>query len=250
MVNLARIPRLFVDTPLATGSSATLNRQQAHYVANVMRLKSGDPLRLFNGRDGEYLCTIAFAGKREAAVTCTEQTARHREPPDLDYLFAPLKHARLDYMAQKATEMGVRRLHPVFTARTVAQRINLDRLKANTIEAAEQCNMVTVPEVLPPEPLDAVLANWDPGRRLIVCDEASPIADPLAALERLPSGPFALLIGPEGGFTESEMNALRALDFVTAISLGPRVMRADTAAVAALALVQAVHGDWSGHHQD
>ncbi|HUE44908.1 MAG TPA: 16S rRNA (uracil(1498)-N(3))-methyltransferase [Aestuariivirgaceae bacterium] len=250
MVNLARIPRLYVDAPLATGTSVTLNRQQSHYVANVMRLKSGDALRLFNGRDGEYLCTIETAGKRDGAVTCTEQTARHREPPDLDYIFAPLKHARLDYMAQKATEMGVRRLRPVFTERTISQRVNLDRLEANTIEAAEQCNMVTVPEVLPPEPLDAVLANWDPSRRLIVCDEAAPIADPLAALKAVPSGPLALLVGPEGGFTEAEAETLRALAFVTAISLGPRIMRADTAAVAALALVQAVHGDWSEHQQD
>jgi 16S rRNA (uracil1498-N3)-methyltransferase len=250
MVNLARIPRLYVDAPLAVGTSVALNRQQAHYVANVMRLKPGDALRLFNGRDGEYLCTIEAADKRDGAVTCTEPTAPHREPPDLDYVFAPLKHARLDYMAQKATEMGVRRLRPVFTERTVASRVNLDRLRANTIEAAEQCNMVTVPDVLEPEPLDAVLARWDPARRLIVCDEAAPIADPLAALKRLPPGPFALLVGPEGGFSEAEADALHALPFVTAISLGPRIMRADTAAVAALALVQAVHGDWSDHQPD
>jgi 16S rRNA (uracil1498-N3)-methyltransferase len=250
MVNLARIPRLYVDAPLAAGTSVALSRQQAHYVANVMRLKAGDALRLFNGRDGEYLCTIETAGKRGGAVTCTEQTAGHRQPPDLDYLFAPLKHARLDYMAQKATEMGARRLRPVFTERTVAGRVNLERLKANTIEAAEQCNMVTVPEVLPPEPLDAILAQWDPSRRLIVCDETAPIADPLAVLKALPPGPLALLIGPEGGFSEVEAEGLRALGFVTAISLGPRVMRADTAAVAALALIQAVHGDWSEHQQD
>jgi 16S rRNA (uracil1498-N3)-methyltransferase len=250
MGNLARIPRLYVDAPLAAGTSVSLSRQQAHYVANVMRLKPGDALRLFNGRDGEWLCTIEIAGKRDGAVTCTEQTADHRQPPDLDYVFAPLKHARLDYMAQKATEMGARRLRPVFTERTVAQRVNLDRLKANTIEAAEQCNLVSVPEVLPPELLDAVLARWDPARRLIHCDETAPIADPLAALKAVPSGPLALLIGPEGGFSEAEAEALRALPFVTAISLGPRVMRADTAAVAALALVQAVHGDWPGHQQD
>jgi 16S rRNA (uracil1498-N3)-methyltransferase len=154
-------------------------------------------------------------------------------------------------MAQKATEMGARRLRPVFTERTVAQRVNLERLKANTIEAAEQCNMVTVPEVLPPEPLDAASSpDGTRQRRLIVCDEAAPIADPLAALKALPPGPLALLIGPEGGFSEAEPNAAGKLGFVTAISLGPRVMRADTAAVAALALVQAVHGDWSDHQQD
>jgi 16S rRNA (uracil1498-N3)-methyltransferase len=250
MPNLARLPRLYVEAPLAAGTSVALSRQQVHYVANVMRLKTGDALRLFNGRDGEWLCTIESAGKRDCTVTCAEQTAGHRLPCDLDYLFAPLKHARLDYMAQKATEMGARRLRPVFTERTVASRVNLERLRANTIEAAEQCNMVTVPEVLPLEPLDAVIARWDPSRRLVVCDEAAPIADPLAALKRLPSGPLALLIGPEGGFSEAEAEGLRALGFVTAISLGPRVMRADTAAVAALALVQAVHGDWSDHQQD
>ena len=250
MTNLARIPRLYVEAPLAPGAPVTLARQQAHYVVNVMRLKAGDALRLFNGRDGEWLCTIESAGKRDGTVTCTEQTAGHRQPPDLDYLFAPLKHARLDYMAQKATEMGARRLRPVFTERTVAGRVNLDRLAANAIEAAEQCNMVTVPEVLPPEPLDAALGHWDPERRLIVCDEAAPIADPLAALKILPPGPLALLIGPEGGFSEAEAERLRGLDFVTPISLGPRVMRADTAAVAALALVQAVHGDWSGQQQN
>jgi 16S rRNA (uracil1498-N3)-methyltransferase len=211
MVNLAHIPRLYVDAPLAAGASVALSRQQTHYVGNVMRLKPGDALRLFNGRDGEYLCTIEIAGKRDGAVTCTEQTAAHREPPDLDYMFAPLKHARLDYMAQKATEMGVRRLRPVFTERTVASRVNLERLRANTIEAAEQCNRVTVPVVMEPEPLDGVLSQWDPARRLIVCDEAAPIADPLAALKALPSGPLALLIGPEGGFSEAEAETLRAL---------------------------------------
>jgi 16S rRNA (uracil1498-N3)-methyltransferase len=178
-------------------------------------------------------------------VVCDERSVEPSQPPDLDYLFAPLKHARLDYMAQKATEMGVRRLRPVFTAHTVAGRVNVERLKANAVEAAEQCNLVSVPEVLPPEPLDDVLARWEPQRRLIFCDEAAPIADPLAALQGVPPGPLALLIGPEGGFSEAEAEALRKLPFVTAISLGPRVMRADTAAVAALALVQAVRGDWA-----
>ena len=245
MARLARIPRLHVALPLSPGAAVPLSREQAHYVTNVMRLKPGDPLRLFNGRDGEWLCTIASAGKRDCSVVCDKRSAEPRQPPDLDYLFAPLKHARLDYMAQKATELGVRRLRPVFTAHTVAGRVNVERLKANAVEAAEQCNLVSVPEVLTPEPLDSVLAGWDPQRRLIFCDEAAPIADPLAALEGVPRGPLALLIGPEGGFSEAEAEALRKLSFVTAISLGPRVMRADTAAVAALALVQAVWGDWA-----
>ena len=245
MPNLARIPRLYVEAPLASGASLSLSREQAHYVANVMRLKQGASLRLFNGRDGEWLCTIAAAGKRDCSVICHDRTAEVRQPPDLDYLFAPLKHARLDYMAQKATEMGVRRLRPVFTERTVAQRVNLDRLKANAIEAAEQCNLVTVPDVLRPETLDSILRQWDPRRRLIFCDETAAIADPIAALNGLPCGPLGLLIGPEGGFSDAERAMLRGQKFVTAISLGPRVMRSDTAAVAALALIQAVRGDWA-----
>jgi 16S rRNA (uracil1498-N3)-methyltransferase len=250
MPNLARIPRLYVEAPLVPGAYVSLGREQAHYVCNVMRLKAGQPLRLFNGRDGEWLCTIDAAGKRECSLTCTEQTAGHRQPPDLDYLFSPLKHARLDYMAQKATEMGARRLRPVFTERTVATRVNLERLRANAVEAAEQCNLVTVPEVLPPEPLKAIVAQWDPQRRLVFCDEAAAIADPIEALKGLPRGPLGLLIGPEGGFSEVERETLLALEFVTAISLGPRVMRADTAGVAALALVQAVWGDWANHQRD
>lgn len=245
MANLARIPRLYVEAPLAGGASVGLSREQAHYVANVMRLKPGDALRLFNGRDGEWLCTIAAAGKRDCAVTCDERTANFRQTPDLDYLFAPLKHARLDYMAQKATEMGVRRLRPVFTQRTVAQRVNLERLRANAIEAAEQCNLMSVPDVLAPVTFAHLLAQWEPQRRLVFCDEASAIADPLEALKSVPRGALGLLIGPEGGFSEPERATLLACCFVTAISLGPRIMRADTAAVAALALVQAVHGDWS-----
>ena len=227
-----------------------LSREQAHYVGNVMRLGPGDRLRLFNGRDGEWLCTIAAAGKRDFTAVCDEPSGKFRELPDLDYLFAPLKHARLDYMAQKATEMGVRRLRPVYTERTEARRVNLERLKANAIEAAEQCNLVTVPEVMPPETLDKVLAHWDRQRRLVFCDETAAPGDPIDSLKSLPRGPLALLIGPEGGFSEAERDALRGLEFVTAISLGPRVMRADTAAVAALALVQAVCGDWGNHQQD
>lgn len=247
MANFARIPRLYVEAPLARGASVTLSREQAHYVANVMRLKPGASLRLFNGRDGEWLCTIAAAGKRDCTVICADKTAEFHQTPDIDYLFAPLKHARLDYMAQKATEMGVRRLRPVITERTVAQRVNVERLRANAIEAAEQCNLVAVPEIVPPETLAKVVADWNPQRRLIFCDETAAIADPVAALGSVPQGPLGLLIGPEGGFSEAERTKLRALGFVTAVSLGPRVMRADTAAIAALALIQAVRGDWSTH---
>jgi 16S rRNA (uracil1498-N3)-methyltransferase len=244
MTTFARTPRLYTEAPLARGAEVALSREQAHYVANVMRLKTGDPLRLFNGRDGEWLCRLVSVGKRGTDAVCNDHTAEARQPPDIDYLFAPLKHARLDYMAQKATEMGVRRLRPVFTERTVAQRVNLQRLRANAIEAAEQCNLVAVPDVLAPAPLDKVVADWDPARRLIFCDETAGRADPIAVLESLETGPLGLLIGPEGGFSEAERALLHGRAFVTVMALGPRVMRADTAAVAALALLQAVRGDW------
>ena len=250
MTKLARSPRLYTEAPLGRGSTVALTREQAHYVANVMRLKAGDALRLFNGRDGEWLCTVAEAAKRGCTVVCDDRTADARLAPDIDYLFAPLKHARLDYMAQKATELGVRRLRPVFTERTVAQRVNLQRLKANVVEAAEQCNLVALPEVLAPQTLERVMADWDPARRLILCDECAAMADPIAVLKGLGRGPLGLLVGPEGGFSEAERTMLRGASFVTAISLGPLVMRADTAAVAALAIVQAVLGNWSADRPD
>ncbi len=243
--NLARIPRLYVDQPLETGADVSLGRDQAHYVHGVMRLKAGDPLRLFNGRDGEWLVTIASAGKRGAAVVCAEQLAPAVAPPDIDYLFAPLKAARLDYVAQKATEMGARRLRPVITARTIVSRLKIERLQANAIEAAEQCNLVWVPEVLAEEPLQRILDHWDAGRRLIFCDEASAGASPLAVLKAVAPGPLAVLVGPEGGFTPEERSRLLALPFVVPVSLGPRIMRADTAAVAIMALVEATLGDWA-----
>lgn len=247
--NLSRSPRLYSEAILQPGATVPLAREQTHYVVNVMRLKSGDRLRLFNGRDGEWLCTVESAGKRGCDVVCGAKITDPQLPPDIDYLFAPLKHARLDYVAQKATEMGVRRLRPVITERTVAQRVKVERIRANAIEAAEQCNLVAVPEVVPPKRLERLLAEWDPARRLIFCDEAAPVSDPLKALSSLPRGPMALLLGPEGGFMEAERALLLGLPFVTAISLGPRVLRADTAGVAALALIQAVHGDWSGHQR-
>jgi 16S rRNA (uracil1498-N3)-methyltransferase len=245
MANLARTPRLYVEAALAGGVTVALSREQTHYVANVMRLKAGGALRLFNGRDGEWLGTIQTLARRDCTVACSDRMAAFRPAPDIDYLFAPLKHARLDYMAEKATEMGVRRLRPVFTERTVAGRVNLDRLRANAIEAAEQCNLLSVPEVLAPVAFADLLGAWQPMRHLVFCDEAGTIADPLAALRAVPRGPLGLLVGPEGGFSEPERAALLNCRFVTAISLGPRVLRADTAAVAGLTLLQAVHGDWA-----
>jgi 16S rRNA (uracil1498-N3)-methyltransferase len=183
-------------------------------------------------------------GKRALEAVCAERIAAPCLPPDIDYVFAPLKAARLDFIAQKATEMGARRLRPVITARTVVERVRTDRLLANAIEAAEQCGLVAVPEVLAEEPLRRVLSAWDPTRRLVFCDEAGAVTSPLAALQALPPGPLAVLVGPEGGFAPEERERLLALPFVTAVSLGPRVMRADTAGIAILALVQATLGDW------
>jgi 16S rRNA (uracil1498-N3)-methyltransferase len=236
-------PRLHLDEPLAEHRELALAREQAHYLTAVLRLAGGDPVRLFNTRDGEWLAYLATVTKKSVSVRCERRVAEARLPPDIDYLFAPLKHARLDYVVQKATELGVRRLRPVITQRTVAERVNLDRMRANVVEAAEQCNLVALPEVLEPEKLETVIAGWQPGRALIYSDETAAIANPIAAISQLKL-PAAVLIGPEGGFTEVEKSLLKSCSFVAAISLGPRILRADTAAVAALTLVQAAIGDW------
>jgi 16S rRNA (uracil1498-N3)-methyltransferase len=236
--------RLFVSSDLAPGASVELDPAQAHYLINVLRCKAGEEILLFNGKDGEWLGGLSAATKKRAIVSLIQQTRRQIPAPDLHYLFAPLKRARLDYMAQKATELGASRLMPVITRRTVAERVNRARLIANAVEAAEQCGILWVPEVGEPEKLAAILAGWDEKRLLIFADEASPIASPLAALDSKEKRPLAVLIGPEGGFEEEERALLLAQPFVLPISLGPRVMRADTAAVAALALVNATLGDW------
>ena len=236
-------PRLHVETPLSEGAEFALAQEQGHYLIHVLRQSSGDAVALFNGIDGEWLGYITTVTKKSVHVRLERLTAEVQAPPDIDYLFAPLKHARLDYMVQKATELGARRLRPVITQRTIAERVNLDRMKANAVEAAEQCNLVFVPEVLEPLPLAKVLANWDPSRRLIYCDETASVANPIEALKNI-APPAAVLVGPEGGFTLEERQHLKSLSFVTAISLGPRIMRADTVAIAALAVVQATIGDW------
>lgn len=243
--SLQRTPRLYVLAPLKAGQTVTLEDRQAHYLLHVLRLGAGATFRLFNGRDGEWLAEIIGVRKRDLTLKCDRKLREAQPPPDIDYLFAPLKHARLDYLAQKATEMGAGRLRPVITRRTIAERVNIERLKSNVIEAAEQCNLVGLPEVLEPELLDSVIAGWDASRRLIYCDEGKPAADPLSVLRSIQRGPLAVLVGPEGGFAPEEQRLLRNQSFVSVISLGPRIMRADTAAVAALALVQAVLGDWS-----
>ena len=236
-------PRLHVETKLSEGVAFALPREQGHYLAHVLRLAAGDAVCVFNGEDGEWLSYITTVGKKAVEIRIEKKRADVQLPPDIDYVFAPLKHARLDYMVQKATELGARRLRPVITARTIAERVNLERMKLNAIEASEQCNLVFVPEVLEPLPLGKLLAQWDAGRALIYCDEAAPLGSATTALASLTT-PAAVLVGPEGGFTIEEREHLRRLPFVTPISLGPRIMRADTVAIAALALVQAVLGDW------
>jgi 16S rRNA (uracil1498-N3)-methyltransferase len=236
--------RLFVEAPLAGGAVVPLTADQLNYLRNVLRFADGDGLLVFDGRSGEWRARYRATGKKTAELEIVSRTRPQPPPADLWYLFAPLKHARLDYMVQKAVEMGATRLAPVLTRRSQASRVNLDRMHANAVEAAEQCGVLQLPEVVPEEKLAAVLDGWDPARRLIFCDEAAPVADPLAALAVVPHGPLAVLIGPEGGFDETERKQLLALPNVTAIALGPRILRADTAAVAALAVIQAVLGDW------
>ena len=236
--------RLFVEADLATGARISCTPGQTNYVRNVLRLRAGDEILLFNGRNGEWRATVGDGPKRGSVLDLGEQTRLQEGGPDVDYLFAPLKRARLDYMVEKATEMGVASLRPVLTRRTTPERVNLDRMRANAIEAAEQCGILRIPDVRQPERLERLLLEWDGTRTLVFCDENSDIADPLAALANVKSQPVALLIGPEGGFDPSERELLLAQRFVIGISLGSRILRADTAAVAALALVNAVAGDW------
>jgi 16S rRNA (uracil1498-N3)-methyltransferase len=236
--------RLFVEADLAEAATVSCSAAQANYLKNVLRLKGGDSIVVFNGRDGEWRAELVEAGKRGATLLVRAPVRPQEGGPDIDYLFAPLKRARLDYLVQKATEMGVARLRPVITRRTTPERVNVERMRANAIEAAEQCGILRIPEVHPPQKLENAIAGWDAARPLIFCDEGSEEHCPFTALARLEPGPLALLIGPEGGFDESERALLSSKPFVTRISLGPRILRADTAAVAALALVNAVLGDW------
>jgi 16S rRNA (uracil1498-N3)-methyltransferase len=238
-------PRLFVDSSLNEGDKIALPPEQANYLLNVLRLREGTRVLVFNGRDGEFATSIGNATRKSAALIVGARLRPQEFAADLDYLFAPLKHARLDYMAQKAVEMGARRMRPVMTRRTQVSRINLDRLRANAQEAAEQCGIVWLPEIMAEQSLAEALEHWPAQRLLIFCDEDAPQADPIAALAgQSATGGLALLIGPEGGFDEQERAAILRLPNVVRLSLGPRVLRADTAAVAALALVQAQLGDW------
>jgi len=238
-------PRLHVDQPLRAGAAVALAQPQAHYLTHVLRLQPDDPVLLFNGRDGEWQGRLAVAGKRTVTVLPEAQTRAQTAASDLHYLFAPLKRARLDYMVQKAVEMGVGRLVPVMTRHTQAERVNVERMRANAIEAAEQCGVLRLPEIEKPAPLDRALAAIDPARLLVFCDEDAPVADPMAALAAASgASSLAVLVGPEGGFSEDERGTLLARRPSVRLALGPRILRADTAAVAALALVQCALGDW------
>lgn len=239
-----RCPRLFLDAPLEAGGAVALERAQAHYLSHVLRLGTGDPVLVFNGRDGEWSATLAGGGKR-ASLVVGAKTRQQTAAADLHYLFAPLKAARLDYMVQKAVEMGVSRLLPVLTRHGQVSRINLDRMRANAVEAAEQCGILALPEVAAPVALSRYLAERDPARWLVFCDEDTDVANPGEALAKASAqNGLAVLVGPEGGFAEDERAALLKQPNIVRLSLGPRILRADTAAVAALAVVQTALGDW------
>src|SRR5215472_4980858 len=240
-----RAPRLFVDAPLAKGALITLDRDQSNYLGNVLRLEAGETVLVFNGHEGEWQAAIA-GRKRPERLTVIEQTRSQDHPPDLAYVFAPLKHTRLDYMVQKAVEMGASALQPVLTRFTQVARVNGERMRANVIEAAEQCGILSLADVGDPVPLERFLRERKGERLLVFCDEAAEVADPLAALRMEQPGVHGvdLLVGPEGGFAEEERAMLLRQPRTLRLSLGPRILRADTAGVAALALVQAALGDW------
>lgn len=238
-------PRLFVDAALSPGQTVALERDQSNYLGNVLRLSAGDRVLVFNGRDGEWQAVIA--GRKRAELLTVEQQTRPQDGlPDIAYVFAPLKHARLDYMVQKAVEMGACRLQPVMTRFTQASRVNGERMRANVVEAAEQCGILSLAAVADPVPLERFLSQRPAERLLVFCDEAAEVASPIEALRTAASVPAGIdvLIGPEGGFAEEERAALLRQPRLVRLALGPRILRADTAGVAALALIQAVLGDW------
>jgi 16S rRNA (uracil1498-N3)-methyltransferase len=241
-----RPPRLYVVTKLATGDEIELDTGQSHYLRSVLRLGPGAAIAAFNTADGEWLCRAAVIGKGRARLIVEHQLrqAQAAEEPDLWLMFAPLKRAALDWLVEKATELGVAAFLPVWTVRTQIERVNLERLRAHAIEASEQSERLSVPELRSPERLERLLAEWPVERRLMMCDESGK-GEPLSqAVMQMPPGPMALLVGPEGGFDETELDAVGNLSFVTRIGLGPRVLRAETAALAAVAVFQAIAGDW------
>ncbi|HEY4201047.1 MAG TPA: 16S rRNA (uracil(1498)-N(3))-methyltransferase [Devosiaceae bacterium] len=243
----ASLSRLFVEAPLVRGDSLTLNREQSNYLGAVLRMKVGDEVIVFNGADGAWLGRVTDPNKKAVALELVEETAAQTPPSDLWYGFAPLKSARLDYVVQKATEMGAGLIQPVTTRFTQVHKVNLDKIAANAIEAAEQCEVLSVPRILPEITLERLLAAWptEQGDRvLLMADEGQASASPVDEITALAGRRIGLLIGPEGGFSDDERVLLAKQPFVVPISLGPRILRADTAAVAALAVVQAIIGDW------
>jgi 16S rRNA (uracil1498-N3)-methyltransferase len=240
-----RAPRLFIDAPLAQDARVALDRDQSNYLGNVLRLAAGAEVLAFNGRDGEWQAAIE-GRKRPDGLVILQQTRPQDRLADLTYVFAPLKHARLDYMVQKAIEMGAATLQPVLTRFTQASRVNTERMRANVVEAAEQCGILGIAAVAEPMPLDRYLSQRAVGRLLIFCDEAAEVQNPIQSLQSAHEAlqGIDVLIGPEGGFAEEERALLLRQPKILRLALGPRIMRADTAAVAALALVQAVLGDW------
>lgn len=236
----ASLPRLYVDQMLAEGAALTLEGAPANYLSAVLRLGPGDRVKLFDDRTGEWLAEIVEAGRKRVILTIGARLREREAVPDLWLLFAPIKRGRIDWLVEKATELGVSRLVPVLTRRTVVERLNLDRLRAHAIEAAEQCERTALPELAEPAKLDALLRDWPADRTLFFADEAG------GAPLRPAQGPAAILIGPEGGFTDEERAAVRALPSARPVALGPRILRADTAALAAISLWMASAGDWGG----
>ena len=239
--------RLFVEASLPGDGFIIPEQDQSHYLANVMRLKAGAGLALFNGKDGEWAAEISEVKKRAVTVRVTEKVKEQTEEPDVWLVFAPIKKARIDFIAQKATELGVGHLHPVYTRRTIVDRVKTERLHANAVEAAEQCERLTVPTVSEPMKLEKLLDDWPEERRIMFCDEdlsGRSAHEALAALSTTVNEPWAIIIGPEGGFDENERSRITEMSQTTVVSLGPRVLRADTAAMAALTLWQSAVGDW------
>lgn len=239
-----RMQRLCLPDDLAEGVTVETAREQAHYLANVLRMRKDAELLVFNGRDGEWLARVDALSRKSARLSVVEMTRAQTPHPDLLYCFAPLKQGRLDYLVQKAVEMGAGILQPVVTQHTQVPKVGLERLRANVVEAAEQCGILSIPSVREPVKLDRLLADWEAGRRLVYCDEDAPGNNPLPAVTALAGERLGLLVGPEGGFSDAERATLRALPFVVPVPLGPRILRADTAAIAALAVLQAAVGDW------
>ncbi|MFD1327317.1 16S rRNA (uracil(1498)-N(3))-methyltransferase [Mycoplana ramosa] len=239
-----RMQRLFVEPGLSQGSVFEAAKDQFHYLANVLRAEEGTEVLVFNGRDGEWRAQLSYPTRKRLLLTVMEQTRPQPASSDLHYLFAPLKVGRLDYLVQKAVEMGAGVLQPVMTQHVQGKITSLDRIEANVIEAAEQCGILAIPQVAASRRLDDLLQDWPQDRRILFCDEGHDSQNPLPALHAVRESKLALLVGPEGGFSDGERAILRNLPFVTPIPLGPRILRADTAAVAALAVIQATIGDW------